>query len=209
MRYKECREFSPELKAGTKLKFKVAGKAAGAFAVSELPSADAVLLLVVYRRDEATEAVAFESHVFTKLINAQIAVLDAYRGSGKSSARIQDTREAKTKRSEDLRYDSVVALNPGIYEVVLQTDNGDSKASQELVALNRESYVIVRCGVEPHDGTPVYPEELVVYPHSDPEALLGAATGLRGSWGPMLSPALVASSIAALLLAIPSASLAD
>merc|ERR1712232_172024 len=109
-------------------------------------------MLVIFRHDTLSTAVSFESHVFSNLVNSQIAVLDAYRGAAKSTPRIQDVSEAKTDRNEELRYDSVVAVNPGLYEVVLQGTDGDTKARHELVALNRESYVVVRCGVDSEQG---------------------------------------------------------
>merc|ERR1719327_99261 len=68
--------------------------------------------------------------------------------------------------SEDLRYDSVIAVNKGIYDVVLQGEDGQTKAKSELVALDKESYVILRTGVEAQMG-PAYPQELVIYPKSD------------------------------------------
>lgn len=172
--YKQCGAFSPTLKAGDKIDFKVGDSSAGSFSVSELPSNDAVMLLVIYRHDTLSTAVSFESHVFSNLINSQIAVLDAYRGAAKSTPRIQDISEAKTARNEELRYDSVVAVNPGLYEVVLASGEGENKARHELVALNRESYVVIRCGVEAQQGQ-TYPQELIVFPHSDPRALEGAA----------------------------------
>merc|ERR1719160_1053435 len=172
--YKKCEEFSPTLKAGDKLDFKVGDSSAGSFSVSELPNNDAVMLLVIYRHDTLSTAVSFESHVFSNLINSQIAVLDAYRGAAKSTPRIQDVSEAKTQRNEELRYDSVVAVNPGLYEVVLQNAEGESKAKQQLVAVNRESYVVIRCGVEAQQGQS-YPQELMVFPHSDKAAIEGAA----------------------------------
>merc|ERR1719482_2250906 len=174
MPYKKCGEFFPTLKAGDKIDFKVGDSSAGSFSVSELPGNDAVMLLVIYRHDTLSTAVSFESHVFSNLVNSQIAVLDAYRGAALSTPRIQDVSDAKTSRNEELRYDSVVAVNPGLYEVVLQTAEGESKARHELVALNRESYVVVRCGVEAQQGQS-YPQELMVFPHSDPRALEGAA----------------------------------
>merc|ERR1719498_2256972 len=102
--YKKCGEFNPSLKAGDKIDFRVGDSSAGSFSVSELPSNDAVMLLVIYRHDIASTAVSFESHVFSNLINSQIAVLDAFRGAAKSSPRIQDISEAKTQRNEELRY---------------------------------------------------------------------------------------------------------
>jgi hypothetical protein len=174
MAYKKCDEFTPNLKAGDKLDFRVGDSSAGSFSVSELPGNDAVLVLVIYRHDTESTSVSFESHVFSNLINSQIAVLDAYRGTTKATPRIRDVQEAKTDRNEELRYDSVVAVNPGLYEVVLQTTDGETKAKHELVALNRESYVIVRCGVEAGRGQS-YPQDLMVFPHSDPRLLTGSA----------------------------------
>merc|ERR1719420_2009406 len=140
---------------------------AGIFSVSDLPNNDAVLLLVIYRHDTLSTAVSFESHVFANLLNAQVAVIDTYKGSGKSTMKILDSDNSKTARTEDLRYDSVVALNPGEYKVTLVGTDGETKASSGLVAVNRDSYIILRVGCEAQSG-PQYPQELVVYPQSDP-----------------------------------------
>lgn len=179
MPYKMCGEFHPDLKAGDKLDFKVRDSSAGSFSVSELPQNDAVLLLIIYRHDTMSTAVSFESHVFASLLNAQVAVLDAYRGSAKAVPLIQDVKqggadEKAPRRSEELRFNSVVAVNQGLYEVTLQSLQGEQKARHQLVAINRESYIIVRCGVEAVQGQS-YPEELMVFPESDPRALSGAA----------------------------------
>jgi hypothetical protein len=180
LRYKTCMEFDSPVRAGDKLQFNIGGSNAGSFKVSELPNADASLVLVIYRHDAVSTAVAFESHVFANLINAQIAVLDTYQGKAKTMPRIQDIRSAKTARNEELRYDSVVAVNPGLYEIVLQDDAGQIKARTDMVALNRESYVVIRAGVEAESG-PLYPQELMVYPKSDPKELTGAASSARFS----------------------------
>mmetsp|Transcript_2101 Transcript_2101/g.8202 ORF Transcript_2101/g.8202 Transcript_2101/m.8202 type:complete len:287 (-) Transcript_2101:192-1052(-) len=178
--YKGCEEFAPPMKAGDKLEFQLGGVSAGSFAVSDLPNNDAVLVLIIYRHDPMSTAVAFESHVFANLINAQIAVLDTFKGSAKSSLKIQDASSAKTSRSEELRFDSVVAVNPGIYEVVAEDPDGKMVARQELVALNRESYVVIRTGVQAEKGHS-YKQELLVFPRSDPKVLTGAASTLRGT----------------------------
>lgn len=178
MPYKSCRDFKTSLKDGDKLEFKVGDLTAGTFAISELPSNDAVLMLVIHRHDVASSAVAFESHVFSNLQNAQVAVIDTFKGKAKASARILDeeTTDSKNKqsRSEELRYDSVVALNPGKYEVLLAGEDGETKAKDALVALNHESYVVLRTGVESADGKG-YPQELVVYPQSDPSMVHSGA----------------------------------
>merc|ERR1719262_876943 len=74
------------------------------------------------------------------------------------------------RRSEELRYDSVVAVNPGKYEVVLAGQDGETKAKSDLVALNRESYVVLRTGVEAQRGQS-FPQELVVFPQSPADSL--------------------------------------
>lgn len=175
MHYKTCKDFLAPMKAGDKLEFKIGDASAGTFAVSDLPNNDAVLLLIIHRHDTVSTAVSFESHVFANLLNAQVAVIDTYKGSQRASPRIQDRADAtKNSRSEELRYSSIVAVNPGVYEVELDGEDGKVKAKRELVALNRESYVVLRTGVESKTG-PAFPQELVIYPNSDPAALHSGA----------------------------------
>merc|ERR1719390_262016 len=111
-------------------------------------------------------------------MNAQIAIIDTYKGAARATPKILDGAAKKGARSEELRYDSVVAVNQGIYNVVLAGADGETKAESQLVALNRESYVVLRTGVEAQQG-PAYPQELVVYPQSDPAALRGAAASTK------------------------------
>jgi len=177
MSYKTCRDFLAPLKAGDKLEFKIGDASAGTFAVSDLPNNDAVLLLIIHRHDQVSTAVSFESHVFANLLNAQVAVIDTYKGLARASPRIADRANVRgDSRSEELRYSSIVAVNPGIYEVELDGTDGKVKSKQELVALNRESYIVLRVGVESRSG-PSFPQELVVYPNSDPATLHSGAAG--------------------------------
>lgn len=168
MAYKDCRDFDVGLVPKDQVIFSFGDARAGTFVVNDLPRHDAVLLLVIYRHDVETTAVAFESHVFTNLLNSQIAVMDTYRGPQQSSIRIEDGADASTDRSEPLGYDQVAAVDAGSYEVVLMNADGELKARAELVAQNRESYVAIRCGVQPRDGRS-YPEEIFVYPGPTPE----------------------------------------
>jgi len=163
MNYKTCLEFEKQLHAGDRIDFRFQDASAGTFVVGDLPNTDAVLMLVIYRHNTKTTAVAFESHVFANLLNAQIAVLDTYKGKSKSSIKIQDAEDATTSRSEPLAPNSVVALNPGKYEVVLVGSDGAPKSRSDLTVNNRESCVVIRCGVEPEQGR-AYPQELMVYP---------------------------------------------
>lgn len=180
MPYKTCVDFSTPLHAGDKMAFKVGDANAGTFTVSDLPNNDAVLLLIIHRHDTLSTAVAFESHVFANLLNAQLAIIDTYKGTQRSVASIRDEASRDKLRKETLRYNSVVAVNPGKYQVVLSDEEGKAETSGELVALDRESYVILRVGVEAQSG-PSYDQELVVYPQSDPSFLKhGARSGALG-----------------------------
>lgn len=169
MGYKSCRDFQSPLKAGDKLEFKVGDASAGTFSVSDLPNNDAVLLLVIHRHDTLSTAVAFESHVFANLQNAQVAIIDTYKGKIRATPKIKDEKASKSARSEELRYNSVVAVNPGKYDVVLDGMEGEI-AKRSLVALNHESYIVLRTGVEAQQGES-FPEDLVVFPQSDPAGL--------------------------------------
>jgi len=187
MPYKVCKDFLSPLKAGDKLEFKVGDASAGVFSVSDLPNNDAVLFLVIHRHDTLSTAVSFESHVFANLLNAQIAVIDTYRGAARATTKIMDARneeglegldgKKKLGRSESLRFDSVVAVNPGKYEVDLVGDDGETKSKQQLVARNRESYVVIRTGVEAQQGES-YPQELIVFPMHTSAAVLRSPAAL-------------------------------
>jgi len=170
LEYKMCGDFASQLLAGDKLKFKVGDNSAGTFTISDLPNNDAVLLLVIHRHDTLSTAVAFKSHVFANLLNAQVAVIDAFKGRSRGTAEVHDG----SQRREKLKYNSVVAMNPGEYKVELADNHEKVVVIEDLVALNRESYVIIRTGVDSEQG-PQYPQDLIVYPMSDP-ALLHSAS---------------------------------
>lgn len=176
MAYRTCRELEPQLKTGDRIDFKFADARAGTFVVQSLPASDAVLMLVIYRNRADSSEVAFESHMFSNLVNAQIAVIDTYRGPAQSSLRIQDVKDATAARSEILQYDSVVALNPGAYEVVLQGADGGLRSKSELLVEGGDSSVVIRCGTEPAKGR-IYPEELIVYPVRPERSARSAAHG--------------------------------
>jgi len=170
MDYKMCGDFASPLIAGDKLKFKVGAASAGTFTVSDLPNNDAVLFLVIHRHDTLSTAVSFQSHVFANLLNAQVAIIDTYKGRARSFAEITDG----SKKEEKLKFNSVVAVNPGEYKVSLVDGHKKVEVVEDLVALNRESYVVIRTGVEAQQGAE-YPPDLIVYPMSDPALLHSAA----------------------------------
>ena len=59
----------------------------------------------------------------------------ARKRSDMATPRIQDAAAANGTRSEELRYNSVVAVNQGAYNVVLDDSSGKQIAKGGLVAL--------------------------------------------------------------------------
>jgi hypothetical protein len=177
--YKACADFEQLVEAGDAVDFKAEDEVVGTFTITELPRTNAVLLTVIRRHDEVSTAAAFDSHVFTASDAAQVAVIDAYKGPAQADVRIQDERDALNV-SEQLRFSSVVAVDPGLYKVSLKNKasaTGTTTAAalaapapMELVAESHHCYVVLRCGVQGHDGAG-YSEELVVFPRNDPQDL--------------------------------------
>lgn len=181
MPYRTCKDFMAPLKAGDKLDFKVGQATTGSFSVGELPENDAVLLLVVNRHDADSTAVSFESHVFANLESPQVAIIDTYKGKERANPKIRDAA-ANHSKPEELRYNSVVAVGQGKYDVELDDKDGVQRAKSKFVALNHESYVVLRTGVQTKNGQS-FPEELVVFPQSDPKSLpsKSGSTSMRAS----------------------------
>lgn len=180
--YRQCGELWLPIVAGDELRFQI-GPSEGSISVPEMPSTDSVLQLVLYKHQTFRDTIAFESHVFTKLVNAQAVVLDVYSGQAEAEARIQDLNNASSARSEELEFGTVVELSAGMYEVVLQGKDGTLQAREPLVVLSKESYAVVRVGAEASPDGLGWPQELIVFPHSDARALLGSsAAPPRRSW---------------------------
>lgn len=190
MNYKICRDFDQELSSGDKLQFNVGDAVVGTFAVTSLPSQDSVLLLVIHRRDVYSTAVAFESHIFPVTNSStQIAVLDAFEGGDSSTPVISDAKAPKgEKRSEEVRYQSVLSVSPGEYEMSLRAGKHMDFARAPLVALPGECYVVIRTGIAAYNGRS-YPQEIVVYPESDPALLphKSSAVSVTASFATMLA----------------------
>lgn len=180
--YKSCGDYATPLVAGDKLEFMLGNALAGTFSISDLPNNDAILLLIIHRHDTLSNAVAFESHVFANLLNAQLAIVDTYKGTARASVSIRDQAIMKLNRVEPLKYDSVVAVNAGKYEVVLTDAEGKEQSEGSLIALNRQSYVVLRVGVDSQQG-PSYPEELMVYPQNTFEQLVKQKAEEAGEFG--------------------------
>eukprot|EP00811_Abedinium_folium_P005084 NODE_14681_length_1093_cov_4.761905.p1 GENE.NODE_14681_length_1093_cov_4.761905~~NODE_14681_length_1093_cov_4.761905.p1 ORF type:complete len:231 (+),score=31.20 NODE_14681_length_1093_cov_4.761905:389-1081(+) len=179
MPYRSCRNFLVPLQAGDQLEFSIAGVVTGTFAVYELPNNDAVLVLVIYRHSILGNAVAFQSHVFANLFNAQVAVINTYRGSQNASIHVKDRLPSTQHRDEALSFNTVAAMNPGLYQVELDDPAGKRMRKSDLVVLNRESYVVLVSGIDPIEGQS-FPQDITIFPNSDVNALPSGARAKSG-----------------------------
>lgn len=160
--YKGCREWGLDLRRGDSLEFLQSSSHLASFSVSSVPQWDTLLLLVIHRRKSSSRA-AFSSHVFAKTNTAQVAVLDMYQGPSKAYLTIQDDKleennlkERKVSAlSEELAYDSVVALNGGKYTCKLV--GGVKPQKVVLTAEKGESYVAMRVGEGKEEEIMVFP----------------------------------------------------
>lgn len=193
--YKQCKEFSLPLEEGDQLDFKAGELFVGSFYSTGLPKSAASLLLIPHRRSAHSVGLSFESHAFTEAHSPQIAVIDAFKGAKDKVETVKisqnlpasSAKAAPTRIEEDLKFNSVVAVNPGSYEISLAGTGGIFP----LKADGASKHVIMRLGA---DGDLAkgnrYPQELVVFPNGAVRAACFSASLLIASVLAALSGAL-------------------
>lgn len=169
LKYKQCAEYTLPLMEGDRLDFKSAGVNIGVFHATAMPKSSSYLLLVPRRKDGA-RTMSFESHAFADLKSPQIAVVDAYHGNQSSSVNIIENMEevgaGQLPLVESLRFNSVVAVSPGKYNIALMDANSDGNLTAvPLRAGSRAKCVVMRVGGESQQGS-AFPQELVIFPNA-------------------------------------------
>jgi len=144
----------------------------GTFEVGDLPDGDAVLLLVIQRRDEKSPLIAFQSFAFPMNAGngeAHLAVIDASVGLAKTHLKVQDLHAATPKdtRSEELGFNRIYSLDAGAYSLAVSGD-AEKSTKQEVEFDGHKDYVVIRTG---KDGK----ANLIAFPHD--EVRKSAATG--------------------------------
>mmetsp|Transcript_9207 Transcript_9207/g.16936 ORF Transcript_9207/g.16936 Transcript_9207/m.16936 type:complete len:259 (-) Transcript_9207:136-912(-) len=184
LRYKECQQLNltKPLMPGDRLDFRADKMAAATFAVDSLPKYNAIMYVVVHRRDAATDAVSFQSHMFATSKNAQVAVLDTYTGKAKAALLLANS----TGQWEGtvLPFGTAFGISEGTYQIILSDGSANSKIRAPFTAVEGESYIVLRTGVmeEAANSTSIrYPQDLVVFP------LTSAGWGQRSSAERMLA----------------------
>lgn len=191
--YKECREFNVPLQEGDQLDFKAGRLDVGTFYATGLPKYKGSLLLVARRRNPHAVGISFESHAFAQVENPQIVVLDAYHGAEKGAVKIienlpahQGQEQAQPDDAEELKFNSVVAVNPGSYEISLLGKNAQRVSTAPLQAAGQGKYVVLRIGSEDSASkSGHYSQELVVFPNGNVRCFLSFLVGIvaMGAFG--------------------------
>eukprot|EP00434_Breviolum_minutum_P034792 symbB.v1.2.030797.t2/scaffold3510.1/size55064/7 len=169
--YRQCHDFDLELKAGPfqighfdaasetahkvndKLDFRLGNATTGTFSVSDVPSKNALLLLVVFRHDVESTAVSFESHVFLPDRAPQVAIIDTFLGTSDFKPVLWDGN-----RTEKLRFGRVISVKPGKYSLRLQNDANETEGLASMGAREGKTYVALRLGAKAEHG-PSFPED--------------------------------------------------
>jgi len=184
--FKECRYVESRVQKFDRLEFAFRDvEVAGTFEVGDLPASNALLLLVLEKRN-ASHNMGFQSFAFPSTSDAntaQLAVINAVHGSS-THLQMEDhdeedvnpdrkvKKQVAPKRSEQLNFDRVYSVEQGDYDACITGASGcdavskantsnTSNTSKKAFRLDgNTNFVVLRTG---GDGTD-FPEDLVVFP---------------------------------------------
>jgi len=177
--FRECRFVTGQLSPHDKLEMSLRDmEIHGAFEVEdELPAGDAILLLVLEKR-EGSSIVSFQSLAFPTTTNnkgdVQLAVIDPFQET--ASARrlhMEDHISGKeeqtiSKRVEELSFNRVYSIEAGVYDASVETlphhhsnATGVVAGTKKLRLGKSQNYVVIRTG---SGETGRFAESLTVFP---------------------------------------------
>lgn len=151
-----CQKFEKvELNQGDKLGFYLDNKAEGSFEITKLPEKNAMMLLVLEKKDTSTTKLAFQSYSFQAAAgeSAQVAVIDTIKNAA-TKLTIEDKvsydkdgKPAKNQRVrlEELDLNRVYSIDAGEYDADFK-DDSTHKAKQNLKFAKGNNYVLIRAG---------------------------------------------------------------
>lgn len=173
----ECRYLQSKVLKGDQLDFGLRDTdVKGTFEVGELPVNDAILLVVIGKR-EKSQSVSFQSFAFPSAAGRQeanIAVVNTFVGNSSDPKLLIEEHSSKniqtpSKRMEQLAFNRIYSVDEGDYDASISDIHRDSlSAGQELtrkktVRLSKnQNYVVLRVGGGEYD------ESLIVYPSENP-----------------------------------------
>jgi len=171
LEYKSCANYEKAVQEGEEIEFRAGSLNIGTFKATGLPKSPASLLLVTRRRSPTALNAAFASHAFADVPSSQLVVIDTYGGHGTGSLKIQDAPQITGKekaqkeepRTEDLTFNSVLQVNPGDYELMLQDSDKNLNKVPLHVPDQKANFVLLRTGNDAKSNlTESFPQELVL-----------------------------------------------
>lgn len=176
----ECHKIEQtKLVSGDQIGFILDNKAEGSFQVSKLPEKNAMMLLVLERKDHKSDKIAFQSYSFGVGTHdaAQVAVIDTIKGAPTKLA-IEDKVELKADgkpasnqrvRLEELDLNRVYSIDAGEYDADF-SDDTKRRAKHLLKFENGKDYVLIRAGENSEHVN------MMVFPPTSTALHSGAAT---------------------------------
>jgi len=177
LQYKECRTIKGKVAEGDQLVFESKTAGTWTFQVGALPEADSTLLLVFEKRDDKSKVPSFQSFAFPESAqDAQLAIIDAYKGqSERTRVHLADSAAGKT-RSEDLDYDRVYAIESGDYDLSMLLGENSTTPASRMHMTKGGDYVALRLGGSGYSHD--FKEELVTFSLIDSSAPVAALVAL-------------------------------
>lgn len=183
--FKECRYVQSAVQRQDRLDFDLGdAEVQGTFEVGDLPSGDAVLLLVLEKRADSP-MLRFQSFAFPSATNrpeAQVAVINTFGSAPRLQMQdhmVAAPAEGKPaqRRSEELNFNRVYSIEQGSYETsILEAAGNATKPAPRVVNLAKgTNYVLLR--TQSGDAG----ESLLVFPET-PLSAPAAPSSSMGAW---------------------------
>jgi hypothetical protein len=169
--FRECRYIDGQVQSHDRLDISLRDlDFHGTFEVGALPTSDAVLLLVPYKRP-GSPMIRFQSFAFPTRADgkdAQLALIDTFAGNATATARLlmedhiaNNENKTVSKRVEQLNFDRVYSVEAGLYDAAVGKEVTSTRGALKMLNLQQDqNYVVLRTG----DDEANFPESLVVFP---------------------------------------------
>jgi hypothetical protein len=192
--FKECRYIGCQVQPKDKLELTLPDlEIHSTFEVGDLPTTDAVLLLVLEKRS-GSALVSFKSFAFASgdgkgTKEAQLAVIDAFHGNVSSSPHLKmsdhlagKSQRVLSQRIEELPFNRVYAVEEGTY------DASAFNTTKTVRLASGGNYVLLRMG----DDMLGVPQSLVVFPDAQSRSLASRfARASSATWSTAVFAALI------------------
>lgn len=162
-KYKKCLHGLVRFGGKLNTQFQVGNEAVGTLQAKKLPKPGETVVLVAQRGRKNLTAMTFTAHVFRELEDAEVVMVDAYRGQ-KAYNKVQLRLDLQT-----LQFGAAAVVKPGKYRINLVSVESNTNMLAKPLDFLAEAggrYILMRIGYD--DGRSIkdagsFPQELVTY----------------------------------------------